>query len=286
MPRAFLHVELDPAGDAPGPRPAQELALKGLLSELTDRVETLGTGRITADLPRLPSLGRTARELEGRIRQSMRVAPRIGVAPNAPLARLASRAVRPSGTLVIEDAGSDVRVTELPVDAIHGVGPVSSRLLEAVGVATVGDLLSLAPEVVLRVLGPVGGARVLRAVSGRDPGFPRRSRSSERTFPAAVRSAAALEQEVERQLAGLLVDLARDGLAPRSLTVRLRGGTGEVVSRVRTLAEPCGDRDRLTAMARALLHDRTGVGGVEVRTLGVSVTGFGPPGTQLALPFE
>jgi nucleotidyltransferase/DNA polymerase involved in DNA repair len=228
MSRAFLHVEVDGGTAGPG-RVQRELALKGLLSELTDRVEVIGTGRLTADLPKVEGLERRARELEGRIRDTLAVAPRMGLAPNVPLARLASRAVRPSGLLVIDDAAGDRRVGELPVDALHGVGPVSARLLENTGIYTVGDLQVMAEADLARVLGAVQGARVFRAVHGRDPGFPRRTRSSERTFPEGVRDPVVLRRELARQLSGLLADLDRDsGAPPRPL-----GRGGEPVSHAR-----------------------------------------------------
>jgi nucleotidyltransferase/DNA polymerase involved in DNA repair len=285
MSRAFLHVEVDGGTAGPG-RVQRELALKGLLSELTDRVEVIGTGRLTADLPKVEGLERRARELEGRIRDTLAVAPRMGLAPNVPLARLASRAVRPSGLLVIDDAAGDRRVGELPVDALHGVGPVSARLLENTGIYTVGDLQVMAEADLARVLGAVQGARVFRAVHGRDPGFPRRTRSSERTFPEGVRDPVVLRRELARQLSGLLADLDRDSVAPRTLSVRLRVPSGEVVSRSRTLAEPCRDPVVLGEVAATLLHDRTGVGALAIRTLGITLAGFGALAPQLALPFD
>ena len=57
---------------------------------------------------------------------------------------------------------------------------------------------------------------------GRDPGIPRRTRSSERTFPQPVSEGAWLARDVSRQLTGLMGDLARDCMAPRTLSIRLR----------------------------------------------------------------
>jgi DNA polymerase-4 len=217
----------------------------------------------------------------------------VGVARTKFLAKVASRASKPDGLLVVEPDGELDFLHPLPVEAVWGIGEATAEKLHVRGVRTVGELARV-PEASLRAwLGPAG-ARQLRALAWNTDPRPgtttRRARSvgAQSTFGRDVRDA-----ETYRVVLGKLADRVATRLrakdrAGRTITVRIRFADWTTITRARTLGAPTDATAAIFHVAEELLVAELAAGDPDrpgLRLLGISLSQLGPPlPYQLELP--
>src|SRR5690348_6206394 len=133
----------------------------------TDLVEPLSLDEayldVTAPKTELPSATAVAEAIRARIREETSLTASAGVAPNKFLAKIASDWNKPDGLFVVRPHQIEAFLTPLPVGRIPGVGKVMQAKLEALGIATVGDLRALALEELQGRFGSFGAALYRRA---------------------------------------------------------------------------------------------------------------------------
>jgi DNA polymerase-4 len=91
----------------------------------------------------LPTATRVARTIREQIRQELQLTASAGVAPNKFLAKIASDWRKPDGLFVILPDEVNKFLSPLPVSRLPGVGKVTERKLERLGVQTVEHLRGL-----------------------------------------------------------------------------------------------------------------------------------------------
>jgi DNA polymerase-4 len=84
-----------------------------------------------------------ARTLREQIRTELRLTASAGVAPNKFLAKIASDWRKPDALFVVRPEGVDAFLSPLPVGRLPGVGKVTGKRLQKIGIQTVEDLRSL-----------------------------------------------------------------------------------------------------------------------------------------------
>ena len=113
----------------------------------TDLIEPLSLDEAYLDVTEnkigLPTATRVARAIREQIREELNLTASAGVAPNKFLAKIASDWRKPDGLFVIQPEEIETFLTPLPVGRIPGVGKVTEKRLEEIGVKTVGDLRNL-----------------------------------------------------------------------------------------------------------------------------------------------
>jgi DNA polymerase-4 len=172
------------------------------------------------------------------------------------------------------------------------VGRVGRARLDALGIATIGDLAATPDEELRRALGSfgVGLARLARGEDEREVEAYREAKSygEENTFTRDVATRAGLRAPIRAHADAVARRLRHDRVAGHGVTVKLKlarplgGGRYPLVTRSLSLARPTDDGDAIARAALTLLER------VEpwepVRLVGVSVTRLVPQeGTQLAL---
>src|SRR5271170_7259261 len=113
----------------------------------TDLVEPLSLDEayldVTENKAALPTATRVARTIREQIREELNLTASAGVAPNKFLAKIASDWRKPNGLFVIQPEEVESFLTPLPVGRIPGVGKVTEKRLEEMGIKTVGHLRNL-----------------------------------------------------------------------------------------------------------------------------------------------
>lgn len=97
-----------------------------------------------------------AEEIRRRIREEIHLTVSAGVAPNKFLAKVASDWNKPDGVFTIPPQSVAEFVIALPVDKINGVGRVTTRKLEEMGVVTCGDLQTIPLTELVKRFGKYG----------------------------------------------------------------------------------------------------------------------------------
>ncbi|MCA1831759.1 MAG: DNA polymerase IV [Actinomycetota bacterium] len=225
-----------------------------------------------------------AQRIRERVRDERELVCSVGVAPNKFLAKLASAKAKPDGVCHVKAGETAAFLDPLPVQDLWGVGEQTATALERLGVRTVAELRALPDGVLQRALGPGLAGHLHDIARGRDERAvvvhePAKQVSAEETFDTDLDAPEHLHRELLRLAERVATRLRKDGVAARTVTVKVRFANFKTITRSRTMAEPSDTGARLYATARDLFNalplDRP-----RVRLLGVAATGLGLSATE------
>jgi DNA polymerase IV len=228
-----------------------------------------------------------ARSIKEQIRARTGVTASVGVAPNKLVAKIASDLAKPDGLTIVEPDRVNAVLDPLSVRRLPGLGRKTGARVEALGIATLGELRR-APDALLRPLFGRYTARLRERASGIDEHEVSaeahdRSISAEDTFERDIADGRELRSEVLR-----LADRATERLRARALragcvAVKIRRADFATFTRQSHLAPPVCDRRTVGRVAGELLERWLSEHrGAKLRLLGVALRQL-TPATQLGL---
>lgn len=236
-----------------------------------------------------------AHRLRRRVREEVGLPLSVGVARTKLLAKMASRAAKPDGLLVVRPADEIAFLHPLQVERIWGVGPATAARLHAYGIRTVGDAARHSHDALAAILGKAAGAYVHAVAHNRDPSPVRRRRRGRRSLgsQSALGRPRRSREELDRVLIAI-VDrvtgrMRRAGRTGRTVILRLRFADRSRITRSHTMPRATASTQRILASARGLLTavmptiERQGV-----TLVGITLTNLDGEenAAQLALPLE
>jgi len=197
----------------------------------------------------------------------------IGVGRSYLIAKVASELAKPRGLLWVPSGAEQAFLAPLPVRRIPGIGPVTEKVLYAMGARTVGELSALPEDQLREAFGAWGKGLYLKA-RGQDTDLwfvddEQKSISHERTFAEDVAERGQLEATLA-YLAELVGRRLREAaVRARTITLKLRSAAFVTVTRARTLQEPT-DLDGEIYDAALALFRRAWDGKKKIRLLGIA----------------
>jgi DNA polymerase IV len=227
-----------------------------------------------------------AREIRQRVRVDVGITLSAGIAPNKFLAKVASEWKKPDGQFTITPMMVPDFVRKLPVKRIHGVGKVTARKMELLGIETCGDLQQYTQVQLLEMFGSFG-ERLYQLSRGIDERkvqthHARKSISVEQTYAEDLTSVDQclamlpdLYADLERRIGKTRYEVA---IAKQFVKLKFSDFVSTTVEHVAVAP----DLDGYRKLCRAGFER----GGKPVRLLGLGVrmrSGFSF--TQLELPF-
>ena len=217
----------------------------------------------------------------------------VGVASSKLLAKLASVAAKPkagpegvkpgAGVFVVHpDVATDFLEAH-PVEALWGVGRATLQKLKALGISSVGDLASTPRDLLVEELGTSHGNHLSKLSQGIDvrevdSERERKSISHEETFASDIYERAALITEIVRLSDAVSTRAREQGLAGRTVHLKVRRPDMSYVTRSVTLEEAVDTLPEIAGKATELLAELDMEQGV--RLLGVGLSRLGLPGPQ------
>lgn len=256
--------------------------IKAILRECADRIREVSVDEAYLDVTERTAWtvvdGRTlaegyARYVKERIAREVGVPASVGVAPNMSAAKVASDHDKPDGLVVVEPGEVRDFFAPLPVDAVHGVGPVTARELREMGIETAGDLAAAAPGPLQERFGERGRTLHDRARGHDDREVTPKGRPKSLSRESAFTEATDDADRQRETVAGLAADVAdrADGKGALYRTIGIKAVTPpyDVNTRERSLPGPVADPDLVREVALDLL---TEFAGDPVRKLGVRVS--------------
>jgi DNA polymerase IV (DinB-like DNA polymerase) len=214
-----------------------------------------------------------AGDLRETIESEVGVVASVGVAPTMSAAKVASDREKPDGQVVVEPGEVRDFFADLPVDEVHGVGPVTARQLSDLGIETAGDLADADPKTLEGRFGE-RGREIWRYARGEDtrevtPHGDPKSLSRESAFIEAVESGEEKRRKV-RTLAEAVADRAhRTEARYQTIGIKVVEPPFDINTRARSLPGPVADADLVESIALDLLEEFEDS---EVRKLGVRVS--------------
>jgi DNA polymerase-4 len=207
----------------------------------------------------------------------------IGGGSNKLIAKLAAERAKPSrsplagGVWIVPDGGEPDFMNDVALAEIPGIGPKLQERLRTVGLVTVRDALPHELPTLERWVGANTAAWLhdrVRGLSRTAVETRDRSRqlSREETFDRDISDPARLLSELRHLAAKVAADLRGDGLAARTITVKLRTNDFATHSAGRTLPEPVESDRGVTEPAVALLEKLRAKHRAPARLVGVSLS--------------
>lgn len=258
---------------------------KAAVVAIAPHMEDRGIDEIYLDLTEVEGGSRElGLRLKAAVREATGLTCSVGITPNKLLSKLASELEKPDGLTILSMADVPGRIWPLRVGALNGIGPKAAAKLEALGIATLGELAAADGALLVRTFGRSYGAWLAEAAQGHDLSpvtisRERKSVSCETTFerdlhPRTDREA--LSKILMAQCERVAQDLARRDLKGRTIGIKLRFDDFKTLTRDVTVpvatADPVAIRDAARSCLKRVTFDR------KLRLLGVRVGSLVQPG--------
>lgn len=235
--------------------------IRAIFLDYTDLVEPLSLDEayldVTEDRRGLGSARAIAEDIRRRIREECQLTASAGVSYCKFIAKLASDHRKPDGLCVITPEKGPEFVASLPVARFHGVGPVTARKMERLGIHSGADLQDWSLPALQAHFGSSADWywRIARGIDEREvkPDRPYKSVSAERTFDEDQRDPDRLAAELTR-IAGYAWDrVKRAEVVGRTVTLKVKFADFTIITRSKSFATMVPDLDSFTAAGQGLL---------------------------------
>jgi DNA polymerase-4 len=231
-----------------------------------------------------------ARRLKLRVHEKLHLTASVGVAQNKFLAKLASDLEKPDGLTVINPHDVDRVLPPLPVTKIWGIGPKTAKRLEGMCIRTIADLRSATDSTLSRLLGGEDEAtHVRRLAHGLDErpvvtDSEAKQISQEQTFRENIADPETVRGELHEQVQQVARRLRKHKLRAGGVTVKIRFGEFQTITRSRALSDATDRTDVLWTTTREVFDEWAGRSYQPVRLIGMAARSLSPASEgQLAL---
>ncbi|MEM4781944.1 MAG: DNA polymerase IV [Halalkalicoccus sp.] len=214
-----------------------------------------------------------ARRIKARIEEEVGVVASIGIAPNMSTAKIASDAEKPDGLVVVRPEEVREFLAPVPVEELHGVGPVTARTLRERGIETAGDLASADRHALVSAFGERGAELYDRARGEDDREVTPKGRPKSLSRESAFVEATSDTEEIEKRVLTLATAVSeratRKDALYRTIGIKVVTPPFDVNTRARSLPGPVDDPNLVERVVCELLEEFEGE---RVRKVGVRVS--------------
>ena len=236
--------------------------IRAIFADYTELIEPLSLDEayldVTEDRRGLGTARAIAEDIRRRIRAETGLTASAGVSYCKFIAKIASDHRKPDGLCVITPDKGPEFVASLPVARFHGIGPVTAKKMEQLGIVTGADLREWSIAALQAKFGSAAEWywRICRGIDERvvKPDRPYKSVSAERTFDEDLRDAATLSAELERIAGYAWNRIERAEVAGRTVTLKVKYGDFTLITRSKSFVAPVPDFQSFTAAGQALLN--------------------------------
>ena len=235
--------------------------VREIFSRFTDIVQPLSLDEayldVTVNKPGIASATQIAREIRAMIRAETGLTASAGVSYNKLIAKLASDQNKPDGICVVRPSEGAAFIAAMPVRRIHGVGPVTAKRMQALGIETGADLRARDRTFLQAHFGSAADY-YYRASRGEDdrPVREREGRQSvsvEDTFFDDLNEEEALVAELDRIADNLWGRIEKAGAWGRTVVLKIKFADFRIITRSRSFPAPVRSKAVLAQAGRDLL---------------------------------
>jgi DNA polymerase-4 len=235
--------------------------IRAIFLDYTDLVEPLSLDEayldVTEDRHGLGSARAIAEDIRRRIRVETGLTASAGVSYCKFIAKLASDHRKPDGLCVVTPERGPEFVASLPVARFHGVGPVTAKKMERLGILTGADLSEWSLPALQAHFGSSAEWywRICRGIDEREvkPDRPYKSVSAERTFDEDLIEPERLAAELERIAGYAWARVERAEVAGRTVTLKVKFGDFTLITRSKSFTAPVPGLEAFTLAGQVLL---------------------------------
>ena len=236
----------------------------GIFESYTPLVEPLSIDEAFMDVTGSVHLFGSPAEIARRIRDDVRnqtgLAVSVGVTPRKFLSKIASQVAKPDGMIVVLPGEELAFLHPLPVSYLWGVGPVTRRKLNELGIETIGDIADTPSKALVSMLGS-GAAHHLHALANNQDPRPverthkAKSLSAQSAMRPEIRTMAELLPVLQRLTDRVASRLRKKSRSARTVTIKVRFGDLSSVTRSATVQTPTASTGAIIEIAKPLLRN-------------------------------
>ncbi len=259
--------------------------IRAIFLQYTDIIEPLSLDEayldVTDNKVNQKSATIIAEQIRRDIYQQTELTASAGVSYNKFLAKTASDINKPNGIKVILPEEGESFVAQLPIGKFYGIGKVTEKKMQNLGILTGSDLKGKSLEFLKQYFKNSASYfyNVSRGIDDRPvkgTQSSRKSISNETTFAADIDDIKELHDYLRQLVEELTADLRHQQLMGKTITLKVKYDDFEQVTRSQTFHQAINDNKQIYRCCKNLLMN-TDAGLRKVRLLGVGLSSFNDP---------
>lgn len=235
-----------------------------------------------------------AQKIKADVKAQVGISFTIGVGPNKLVAKIACDSQKPDGLTIVKPEEAQAFLAPLAVDRLLGVGKKTTVRMEQMGVKTISDLAKYDCQRLIEVFGKVLGIYFHNAANAVDnePVVEQgeaESISRIGTLKQDTRDLEFILQKTDELTEDVFKEVAEKNLSFKQVAIYVVMTDLSCKSRSITLEQPAKDKETIRRNVRALFEKFLAESTLEVRRVGVKVSGFSreePRQKQLTIFFQ
>jgi DNA polymerase-4 len=264
-----------------------------IFHDFTPQVEPLSIDEafldVTGTIHLFGTVEKLGRKIKSDIKEKTGLTASVGIAPNKFLAKLGSDLDKPDGFVVITEENKQQILDPLPVSKIWGIGKVTNKALENIGIKTIEQLRTTPASTLSLVFKNHAEDIILlaRGIDNREveTTHETKSISAEQTFSTDVKDKNVLLEVLHAQVEEVSQRLRADKLQTRTITLKLRYGDFRTITRSSTF-EPTNTTRTLLTHAQTLFNKWHKTSAGALRLLGFAASGLSTEGSGQKMLFS
>jgi len=233
------------------------------------------------------SIRQMAIAIKQRITDKLELCASIGIASSKVVAKVASELSKPDGLLEVADGEERSFLAPLPIAKLPGVGKKTERILNGLGINTIGKLSNTPLDTLKSHFGTSGEVlhRYANGIDDREIKLPSaaKSISRETTFGKDIKDRSRLEATLRYLSERVGSELRQQGKLSRCITLKLRYADFRTITRHHTLRQGSNTDQTIFDTVLHLLKKALSPEKQPVRLIGIGVSNLIESGRQLAM---
>ena len=270
--------------------------IREIFLEYTDLVEPLSLDEafldVTINHKNIEIATDIANEIKQKIKERTNLTASAGVSFNKFLAKIASDYNKPNGLYVITPKMAENFIEQLPIKKFHGIGKVTAKRMQMMGIHTGAELKTIELEKLRREFGKSGQYyyNIARGLDFREvnPTRIRKSSGSENTFIEDLETITEMESALNPLMEDVWNWSLKTNIYGRTITVKIKYNDFTVSTKSKSASFVIKDKKMYNEICYDLLND--GYSTLKpVRLLGVSISNLDNEqifGKQLEILFK
>ena len=252
--------------------------IRNIFFDYTDLVEPLSLDEafldVTENKKNIPLASDIATEIRERIKNEIGLTSSAGISTNKFIAKVATEINKPNGQKTIHPSQIDVFLEKLPIEKFFGVGKVTAKKMNNLGIYNGTDLKKNTLDTLKSHFGKSGEHfyNIIRNIQNNEvnPNRIRKSIGAEQTFSQDINSESFMLDKLNNIAEELENRLILSNNKGKTVTIKLKYSDFKQQTRSKTVNEYLQAKEDFFPIIRDLLYQKKMT--KSVRLLGISIT--------------
>ena len=220
-----------------------------------------------------------AQKIKAQAKTQSGISFSVGVGPNKLIAKIACDSQKPDGLAIVKPEEAQGFLSPLPVDRLLGVGKKTAAKMDSLGIKTIGDLAKYDVQKLIAIFGKTLGVYFHNAANAVDNEPVQEQGEAESisrigTLKQDTRDLAFVLQKIDELIDDISKEVAEKNLSFKQVAIYVVMTDLSSKSRSITLEQPSKDKETIKKNVKELFEKFLGESQLEVRRVGVKVSGF------------